>query len=1288
MSSVGQAAGYLVGGAVGFFAGGNVMLGAQIGGMIGGYIDPPKGAHQYGPRLDDKSVQTASYGQSVPDVYGEYRLKGNVIWVKNNRMDESSETTGGGKGGSKPKQTTYSYSMTFAVALCLGPIDAVKSIRVGSKLLFTNASSDLASIIAQNNSAAGWKIYYGTDDQMPDPAMEAALGAGNCPAYRGIAYIVFYDLPMADYGNSPMGAQVEVVVIKKAVVDPVMPMVADWTYEPTLTYAFGDDPYETWGSTTDWATYTRQGLYESNRLVSVKDDPIGYASGAGAFDMDGAWSMIGGPYGPADSRIIIEGNNYAYFDPSNVPRYTQRMRKIDGKYYALIYDSPAVVPDYRISLVEIQHGEIASTLVREKRFDFGEFGFLGDQFGSILTDGLTPATVRIRLYDAEFNTVEERIFTGAPSIGFWSPGVWSTIELNYNAWMSGRRVFVAAGTTSYENVVVFDMDTGASEMRELGGVANFIGPAIFRVYPGEIVKMACGLGGIETKVYMWAPAQATAGVQMLDEVVSARCLKSRLTSSDIDVTELSSDVVRGYMTTGEGSLRGSIEPLQRVFPFDAIQDGYKLKFVRRPHSPVLTIDEVSLGASDGGIVNRLTETREMDGQLPCRVSVRYPDINREFDVNEQYDARLNTSSVNETAIDTTVVLTANEAAGVAQQTLYRGWVERSDYRFKLPDAGDFRKLQPADVVTVQTGDSSHEILIRQIETLPNGIREFSGVRNSSAVYSPTAIGATGAFTPSVVAGFSKTAGILLDIPAVDSSQNSPSMLVGMRGYASWPGGTLFISRDSGATWEALADAPAGKTATMGYAETALPDANTCAMVDTRGTLQVRISSGETLAGITRDQLLNWGNLFAVGAPGRWELIQAQDVASVSADVYTLSRFLRGRFGTEWATGTHQVGDSVVLLDTDLVLSRLQSSDFDVSALYKFVTRNQNIDEARDETVVFGGTSLECLSPVNVKYHKTAAGDVVVSATRRTRHDGVWRNYADVPLNEESERYSGLIYEDASYSRVVRSFDGLTSCGFTYTAAQQALDFPALPDPIYLEVCQVSAHRGRGYPARKTIQFGDPLWANVTIALHCDGLNGSTVLTDMTGRVWTHLGGLNTISTVESKFGGASAGLDFISGTSTGWRSPADAGTTLGANNFSIRFWFKPVGGSNTCIAWHGSLPSSVDWSITLGGAGTTPNFLYANGSSYGINFGTIPDRFAYYEWTRSGSTDYIFIDGILAGSQPAYASVQTTAGAYTYFMGASATYGAYGYVDDFTLTNGAARNTTNYTPPNSPFKGA
>jgi hypothetical protein len=74
MSSGGQVVGGLVGAVAGFFLGGGTpsgaLYGAQIGMTLGGYLDPPKGPTVNGPRLNDLSVQTSTYGAVIPRVYG------------------------------------------------------------------------------------------------------------------------------------------------------------------------------------------------------------------------------------------------------------------------------------------------------------------------------------------------------------------------------------------------------------------------------------------------------------------------------------------------------------------------------------------------------------------------------------------------------------------------------------------------------------------------------------------------------------------------------------------------------------------------------------------------------------------------------------------------------------------------------------------------------------------------------------------------------------------------------------------------------------------------------------------------------------------------------------------------------------------------------------------------------------------------------------------------------------------------------------------------------------------
>jgi GTA TIM-barrel-like domain/Putative phage tail protein len=124
----------------------------------------------------------------IPRVYGRMRIGGNIIWATDFTETISTTTQGGGKGGG-PKVTTtaYLYTASFAVALCEGPITGIGRIWADGKPI------DLSGVT--------WRIYKGDEAQLPDPFIEARMGAGIAPAYRGTAYVMFEELSLEQFGN-------------------------------------------------------------------------------------------------------------------------------------------------------------------------------------------------------------------------------------------------------------------------------------------------------------------------------------------------------------------------------------------------------------------------------------------------------------------------------------------------------------------------------------------------------------------------------------------------------------------------------------------------------------------------------------------------------------------------------------------------------------------------------------------------------------------------------------------------------------------------------------------------------------------------------------------------------------------------------------------------------------------------------------------------------------------------------------------------------------------------------
>lgn len=187
------------------------MLGAQIGWAVGGVagalLFPQKGPDQTGPRLNDLSVQTSGYGVAIPLLVGRVKIAGNVIWKTDIRETENRRRQGKGGG---PRVITYTYSLSWAVGLgqwLIEPANAqVAKIWLDTYLVYdATGGSDVVQI-----PGLSWRFHPGSETQLPDPLIEAVKGTGNAPAYRGLAYLVFEDVPLEQFGNRMPQVSVEV----------------------------------------------------------------------------------------------------------------------------------------------------------------------------------------------------------------------------------------------------------------------------------------------------------------------------------------------------------------------------------------------------------------------------------------------------------------------------------------------------------------------------------------------------------------------------------------------------------------------------------------------------------------------------------------------------------------------------------------------------------------------------------------------------------------------------------------------------------------------------------------------------------------------------------------------------------------------------------------------------------------------------------------------------------------------------------------------------------------------
>jgi len=1146
---VGAVAGFFTGGATWYAVAANVAQGAALGYGLGGLIDPPKQPDIQGPRLEDTSVQLATYGASLPRTYNMNGLHGVMVWIENDKLEEVATTKKvGGKGGKKQKQTTFKYYLTCAIAFAVGKTQAVRRIWLSDKLWYDVAVGYIGpppkqgttrkagwvkfnKTIKSGEAAGNFVFHDGDANQAPDDRMMATLGP-NCPAFRGITYLTLRDIDMTDYGNSPMGMQVKIELMERGT--PVL--------DGKIAYAQGT-------GLTLFQNYPPPG----NR------DPSYY-----------------GPYGVnAVDGVIMSGVTQKISSNPDVEATTIWRATLDGQPFSGDIGDTVAVGAYKYGHIGFVGGSPAVYVGTAGAGAIGSWasgyfackgvtiprdytdGFFG---GCISSDGMfcgafvrVSGVNRFRLYDSNMTLLSdqpETVITGSFGNIYFPhlPGGDNSHTMSIEN--GGKFLWISSLRSGAIGVWAINDDGTLSYIHEwhenyYGSYANTCS-----IWAKDGVCYGATNGG---SIFAYSRHMSYAIALMpLSDIVRAECLlSSQLTVSDLDVTSLT-DGVRGYKVTNTAAIRGSLDALRNAYPFDIIPYGYKIKFVRRGLSSMADIYDADLGATQGGDSStpKLTISRDQASQLPNRVSVTYYDYYREYDPNEQYAERKTDTTDQSRKQDLALSLTADEAAGIAETLLYLNWLERYDLSFVLNAA--WTRLLPADVVTLHVDGSTHEVRIVTVNEATDGTVEIGAKYNAAGIYTWKAKGEEGSSTGPEMTISGPTTGVIIDAPAMTSAFDYPGVGVAMKGaYDAWPGGVLEKSADGGQTYDVvLVTAP--PSAMIGVCPTALGNAATTRAVDNSQVLQVQ-TFGNVLSSVTMEQMFAGANHFIVGEPGRWEVIAAMTCTLVSPGIYDLSRLLRGRFGTEWATSTHQAGDTIIGVDEEGAKGfvNMGTNEIGQDRRWRFSTANEDtVSLIRSQT--YNAVNLECLSPVQLNATQLPNGDWSIRWVRRTRINGEWRDRVDVPLSETIEAYEVNIYTSTAMTTVKRILaSSVQSC--LYTVAQQTTDFGGQVRQLSIGAAQLSEFAGQGLLTKGTF---NSIYSQVLMDFE------QTTPTDTYGHATAFAGTGCVRSNVQKRFDSYS-----LKGRgSDGWLNLT--GLVLGNDPWTIEFSvYMPTNPTNT-----GNLP--------------------------------------------------------------------------------------------------------------------
>lgn len=1042
LGTVGSVVGGMVAGPIG------ASLGWLAGSLLGNLIDPPK---IEGPRRSDLKLQVSEYGKPLPYVWGTGRIAGIVI--DQTDLEEHKETSGG-KGG--PEITTYTYSASFAIALAASKtfgqaaIRGIKRIWADGRLIWEDTGTEDMPCT----------LYHGRETQDPDPTFESIHGVGNVPAYRGLAYVVFADYFLTDFGDR-------------------IPLLEFEVYTGTGTFPWRVSTFNLApdGLGIDSVTY------DAGRVTVGSYNAIEYYERTFALDgTEDAGAAYYAPLDPPGSVIFPVCNMLAaanwvgwYVRETLTTAYTANplggpitaavsgdaMYKSDAIYAMGNSAVGATSGHVGISKWPATDGVISTeTATATATYDFGNcnnqvsmfvIGTSNNDFVYVVDYYNSPLS--LNEFDLDLNLIRSWDLTAEYAIQGIVNGGYFTVYKTAN----DELIFaVDRGNTGSKQLFCFYLNDDLT-LTQVDGINTdpVGGPAM-----GPIIEL--GTSGYVTVADGIACLVPPSAPVPLYQIVNDL---SDMTQVGAYNTDELTDLVRWFAVGNQMTVRNALETLRRGFFFDAVESGDAVVFRKRGASDsIVTIADADLGAhADGSDPGDLLQTqRRREQGMPRNVTLRYIDADMDYQTGAQNSPRLTTRSDSDVTLDLSIGFTADEAKQKAWQLQLGEWIERETFEWST--TRHYAEYEPCDVVTVR----GRVVRITKRTDDPNGVIRFEGVQHRPSLYTQDQTGApSSGWTPQTPPGAKvATTAILLDLPRLRDTDppNGHYAALYPAAAGAWSGAALYKSTDGGTTYAPIAETVVA--AVVGSIASALGNFTGGNTFDETNAPTVTLAdTTATLASATEAAVLGGANLAAIGSAATgWEIIQFRTATLTAPGEYRLSGLLRGRYGTEAAISTHGAAETFVLLASIVTVSA-PFAEIGLAASYKAPTFGTTLATATAQTWTHAGVALRPFAPVLLGGGRDGSGNITLNWTPRRRGFGGWLDGVDLPATESPEAYRIRIYTTSGYSTVARTITA-SSATASYTAAEQTTDFGSPQATVYFDVAQQGA-TGYGSAERGT-----------------------------------------------------------------------------------------------------------------------------------------------------------------------------------------------------------------------------
>lgn len=917
-----------IGAAIGSVFGGG-QIGFEAGVLVAGILFPPH--NKAGHPAQDIQVTGSGYGSTIPQVYGRFRISGDII-DSTPLVPVVPSGKGGAAGGSQVK-----YFVDAAIAVCRGPITSIDRIWAEDLLLY-DAGQNPPELYGDTI-----RIYLGDEVQTPDSLFQTIHGAGNLPAYRGLAYVVFDNLDCSRWGNRLPSMNFEVVNTQ-----PYSTIILA-TANLELYYQFDTSPGQNHDS----------GPHGYNlSLVAGTETTIGGHANQGV-------ALTG-----IDTLQAVVGSDPSFRADLNPDTFT-----IEG-WFQFVGGTPSGAPCH-VKLHNPSTGEIAWELIVQADLFSPKLAISGEIFTN--TSGPSPfGTYETASRDTAWHYVALTFDVLGDAI-FYFDGVAVESLSTGPVIAPATNLAITANAANYVSI-----DGGDINCDEVAFYNRVLTPAeIWVHYQGKGSTVGTILADVFNQCGL-TPGQ-------LDLIQATDVVEGFLIHTRQDARTTIQELLRLYDTDiveYDGLLhakkRGS-PPVLTVLAADTgahVTTGFET-------DPPKKVE-----------VKRLPEL-----EVPFRVDLRYYDRALDYQLGLQGATRFTKTEVQDPlTIQSTLVFYQDVARQKAEKELYRQWVERQQLTVSLGPA--YLQLAAGDVIMLPVGATLVRSRIIGIDMGLLGPLTLTCVQDDASLLTQTTTGQPLTAATELVLATTTTLIAWNGNALVDTDATVVGLYAAAAppDGEEWPGAVLYWSRDNGASYQQLATM--SESATYGTANTALADFESGQpsgdVWDTVNTVDIDVLAGTPPASTSDADVLAGNNAALLGN----EIVQFATVSPQGGSVYRLSRLLRGRRGTEQHEAEHLIGERFVLLGTKNLLRVNLTDDLHMRpVLLKCVTNGTHLAGATAVTCYLAGDELRCYSPVLLAASRDGSNNITYTWVRRTRIGGELTDGMDVPLSETTESYT-------------------------------------------------------------------------------------------------------------------------------------------------------------------------------------------------------------------------------------------------------------------------------------------